>query len=193
MDTLICLSVAWLARAQTPKSLPAVLSGNGISSFSLYLAQFPSFSDQVRNGSVTSMFSSHIMLRLLGFIPWTRSIDFHLTSLFAVLAPSDAAIAAYLKSGEAVGNYSADLQALLQYHVIPGRLTRAQLKQTQQFLPTLAKDTSLVNVTGGQKLQIFSTGQQITFQSGLKRNSSLTSTVCCFSLPCVALFLTRVG
>lgn len=180
MDTLICLSVAWLARAQTPKSLSAVLSGNGISSFSLYLAQFPSFSDQVKNGNVTSMFSLHIVLRRLRFAPWTRSIDSHLTPLFAVLAPSNAAIAAYLKSGEAVGNYSADLQALLQYHVIPGRLTRAQLKQTQQFLPTLAKDTPLVNITGGQKLQILSNGQEITFQSGLKRNSSLTSTVCCF-------------
>lgn len=101
-----------------------------------------------------------------------------------------------MKSGEAVGNYSAELQATIEYHVLPGHLTRAQLKQTQQFLTTLAKDTPLVNVTGGQKLQVSSNGQQITFQSGLKRNSSLTSTVCCFSLPCVASsaqILTCVG
>ncbi|KAE9971280.1 hypothetical protein BLS_003864 [Venturia inaequalis] len=131
---------------QTSKSLQSVLSGNGLSGFSLYLAQFPALSDQLRDGNVT------------------------------ILAPSDAGISAYLKSGEAVGNYSAELHATIQYHVLPGHLTRSQLKQTQQFLPTLAKDTPLANVTGGQKLQVYSDGQQITFQSGLKRNSNLTST-----------------
>ncbi|QDS77538.1 hypothetical protein FKW77_000967 [Venturia effusa] len=121
-------------------------SSNGLSSFALYLAQFPALSDQVKKGNVT------------------------------VLAPSDAGIDAYLKSGEAIGNYSAELQALIQYHVLPGRVTQAQLKQAQQFLPTLARDAPLVNVTDGQKLEATSNGQQISLQSGLKRNSSLIST-----------------
>lgn len=186
VGTLICLSTAWLARAQTTKSLQSVLSANGLNSFSLYLAQYPTLSDQVKNGNVTSMFPFHLVLNRLRLTLGSYSIGFDLTSFFAVLATSDAGVDAYLKSGESVGNYSAELQTILQYHILPGRLTRAQLKQTQQFLPTLAKDSSLVNVTGGQKLQVYSSGQQIKFQSGLKRNASLISTVCCLSLPSVS-------
>lgn len=62
VGTLICLSAAWLARAQTTKSLQSILSGNGLSSFSLYLVQFPTLFNQLKNGNVTSMFSFHIVL-----------------------------------------------------------------------------------------------------------------------------------
>ncbi|TLD27649.1 TGF beta induced protein ig-h3 precursor [Venturia nashicola] len=125
VGTLICLSAAWLARAQTSKGLQSVLSSNGLSSFLLYLAQFPTLSDQLKNGNVT------------------------------ILAPSDTGIGAYLKSGEAVSNYSAELQANIQYHVLPGHFPGAQLKQAQQFLPTSAKDIPYNNVTGSNTPGLF--------------------------------------
>jgi hypothetical protein len=98
---------------------------------------------------------------------------------------SNTAINNYLKSGEAmISNFSIDLQTLVQYHVIKGRDPRAQLKQTPLFLPTLATDsTSAANVTGGQRVEVVSSGQQIFFQSGLRRNSTLLTPVCIMMQP----------
>lgn len=115
--------------------------------------------------------SSHLLI-------FNKAILWYLE--ITVLAPSNAAVDTFLKSGDAtIGNYSENLQALLQYHVIKGHYPRASLKQTPLFLQTLASNgTSYANVTGGQRIVVTSSGQNITFQSGFKRKSTLKTGVC---------------
>jgi hypothetical protein len=55
----------------------------------------------------------------------------------------------------------------------------AQSVERPLFLPMLASNgTPYANVTGGQRIEVISSGRNVVLQSGFKRNLTLTSTIC---------------
>jgi transforming growth factor-beta-induced protein len=87
-----------------------------------------------------------------------------LTNLFSslngvtLLAPSNAAFSNLLesRSGEALSD--AELQELLQYHILDGNFTTKSWSSKPQFVPTFLKDPKYTNVTGGQVVELITDG-----------------------------------
>lgn len=92
-----------------------------------------------------------------------------------ILAPSNAAF-------EAIGNETLTalssneglLTALLQYHVLNGTFLSSAITNQSTFVPTLLNNPLFTNVTGGQVVNAKTTGDNVTFFSGLLANSSVS-------------------
>ncbi|GAW23840.1 hypothetical protein ANO14919_134170 [Xylariales sp. No.14919] len=67
----------------------------------------------------------------------------------------------------------ADIDALLRYHVLNGTYYASNIGNTSQFIPTRLTNTSYTNVTGGQRVEFVSDGNNnVTFISALRQNVS---------------------
>jgi uncharacterized surface protein with fasciclin (FAS1) repeats len=92
-----------------------------------------------------------------------------------ILAPSNEAF-------QAVGNETLSaltaneglLTALLQYHVLNGTFLSSAITNQSTFVPTLLTNQLFTNVTGGQVVNAKTTGDNVTFFSGLLANSSVS-------------------
>jgi uncharacterized surface protein with fasciclin (FAS1) repeats len=96
-----------------------------------------------------------------------------------VLAPSDEAFAKYWNSNEAASNDTDHLEAVLTYHLLQGIHADVFLDIPPQFIPTLLRDSSYTNVTGGQRVEAVSSGGRVNFYSAAKSVSHLITPVRC--------------
>lgn len=95
-----------------------------------------------------------------------------------ILAPSNEAFASV--GSEALGSLTSNeglLTALLQYHVLNGTIPSSAITNQSQFVPTLLTNELFTNVTGGQVVEAITTGDNVTFFSGLLSNSSVSQAV----------------
>ncbi|KAF2133532.1 Fasciclin-domain-containing protein [Dothidotthia symphoricarpi CBS 119687] len=67
------------------------------------------------------------------------------------------------------------ITALLQYHVLNGSYPASAVTNTSTFIPTYLTNPLFTNVTGGQVVDAVSSGDNVTFYSGLLSNSSVTT------------------
>jgi uncharacterized surface protein with fasciclin (FAS1) repeats len=91
-----------------------------------------------------------------------------------ILAPSNEAFANV--GNETLGALTANeglLTALLQYHVLNGTILSSAITNQSQFVPTLLTNELFTNVTGGQVVEAVTSGDNVTFFSGLLSNSSV--------------------
>lgn len=95
-----------------------------------------------------------------------------------ILAPSNEAFANV--GNETLGALTANeglLTALLQYHVLNGTILSSAITNQSQFVPTLLTNELFTNVTGGQVVEAVTSGDNVTFFSGLLSNSSVAQAV----------------
>jgi hypothetical protein len=64
----------------------------------------------------------------------------------------------------------------LTYHLLSGSHPTALISKTPEFVPSALSNTTLANVTGGQRIEA-SKPDEIIFQSGNKTSSTLVSGV----------------
>ncbi|KAH9822843.1 TGF beta induced protein ig-h3 precursor [Teratosphaeria destructans] len=91
-------------------------------------------------------------------------------------APSNEAIAA-LNSTGALATLASQpdfVQALLDYHFVPGLYYAGNITTTPQFPHTNLNDTAFTNVTGGQAVECTLDGTTVEIVSGLKSVSNVT-------------------
>jgi uncharacterized surface protein with fasciclin (FAS1) repeats len=88
-----------------------------------------------------------------------------------ILAPSNAAFA---KLGNASLSNTAVIPALLSYHVINGTFRSTDFTNTPVFAATSLMDPIYSNVTGGQRVEIVKSGNDVNVISGLKSISKVT-------------------
>ena len=96
-----------------------------------------------------------------------------------VLAPSDEAFAKYWNSNKAASNDTDHLEAVLTYHLLQGIHADVFLDVPPQFIPTLLRNSSYTNVTGGQRVEAVSSGGRVNFYSAVKSISHLITPVRC--------------
>jgi uncharacterized surface protein with fasciclin (FAS1) repeats len=96
-----------------------------------------------------------------------------------VLAPSDEAFAKYWNSNKAASNDTDHLEAVLTYHLLQGIHADVFLDVPPQFIPTLLRNNSYTNVTGGQRVEAVSSGGRVNFYSAAKSISHLITPVRC--------------
>ena len=102
-----------------------------------------------------------------------------------VLAPSDEAfakIAKYWNSNKTATIDTDHLEAILTYHLLQGTYPDIFLNVPPQFIPTLLKNSSYTNVTGGQRVEVVSSGGQVSYYSAAKSISHLITPVRCSTL-----------
>ena len=100
-----------------------------------------------------------------------------LIELDAVLAPTDEAFAKHFSSTNDANNDTDKLGALLSYHILRGSFTRTHFNNSPQFIPTLLSDSRYANITGGQRVEVASSGSGIAFYSAVKAVSNLITAV----------------
>jgi uncharacterized surface protein with fasciclin (FAS1) repeats len=100
-----------------------------------------------------------------------------LIELGAVLAPSNEAFAKYLNSTNYARNDTDKLEAVLSYHVLRGSFARGLFKNSPQFIPTLLSNPRYANVTGGQRVEVTSSGDGVAFYSAIRAVSNLVTPV----------------
>jgi uncharacterized surface protein with fasciclin (FAS1) repeats len=88
-----------------------------------------------------------------------------------ILAPSNDAFA---KLGNASLSNTAVIPALLSYHVINGTFPSSAFTNTPVFAATSLTDPNYSNVTGGQRVEIVKSGNDVNVISGLKNISKVT-------------------
>ena len=97
---------------------------------------------------------------------------------FQVLAPSNDAISDYLRlSGLPDNDTSAIFEAWATYHILRGTHSKNKLQSATQFIPTLLTDPDYNNITGGQRVEVQSAGEQVYFLSGNKSRSNIVQGV----------------
>lgn len=98
-----------------------------------------------------------------------------------ILAPSDEAFAELTNSdaGQALTSDPGLVAALLQYHILNGTIYASNISNTSTFVPTLLTNESYANVTGGQRVEAVTIGDEAVFYSGLLQNASVSQPVCC--------------
>ena len=97
-----------------------------------------------------------------------------------ILAPSNEAFAAFLKSSAGAAfatNDTAAIKAVLMYHVLNGTHPAASIMSTPAFVPTMLTNTVYANVTGGQVVEAVTQGTNVEIYSGLLMNSTVTTPV----------------
>jgi uncharacterized surface protein with fasciclin (FAS1) repeats len=96
-----------------------------------------------------------------------------------LLAPSNAALAKFLSStaGTSAATKPDIVTALLTYHVLNGVFPSTAFTSVPAFAPTLLKNTSYTNVTGGQRVKGVLTGGNVVLFSGLRSNSTVVTAV----------------
>lgn len=91
-----------------------------------------------------------------------------------ILAPSNEAFASV--GAEALKSLTSNeglLTAILQYHVLNGTIPSSAITNQSQFVPTHLTNKLFTNITGGQVVEAVTTGDNVTFFSGLHSNSSV--------------------
>ena len=96
-----------------------------------------------------------------------------------ILAPSNAAfdkIIYYPVIGPAWGGGNLDLQReIMKYHILPGDITTDALLPTFQYFPTWLTNSTVANVTDGQKVgAVMQGGKLLFFVSGESNRSPST-------------------
>ncbi|KAF3051086.1 hypothetical protein E8E11_011189 [Didymella keratinophila] len=93
-----------------------------------------------------------------------------------ILAPSNEAFAAIgNETVQALASNTGLLTALLQYHVLNGTYLSSAITNQSAFVPTLLTNELFTNVTGGQVVEAVTTGDNVTFFSGLLSNSTVST------------------
>ncbi|KAJ4342239.1 hypothetical protein N0V87_001224 [Didymella glomerata] len=93
-----------------------------------------------------------------------------------ILAPSNEAFAAIgNETVQALASNTGLLTALLQYHVLNGTYLSSAITNQSAFVPTLLTNGLFTNVTGGQVVEAVTTGDNVTFFSGLLSNSTVST------------------
>jgi uncharacterized surface protein with fasciclin (FAS1) repeats len=98
-----------------------------------------------------------------------------------LFAPNNAAIQALTRSGLLTSASDSDIQNILDYHVVPELVYSSAIGETPVFAPTLLKNSSYTNVTGGQVVEAQLSGGNVVLTSGLKMSSTVVKAVCVIS------------
>ncbi|RDI82926.1 hypothetical protein Vi05172_g7279 [Venturia inaequalis] len=116
--------------------------------------------------------------QLAGLVGTLPDVAGQLSSLqnITLLAPSNAALATLLNSSAGAGLASNPglLQAVLTYHVLSGTYAASAIPTSPAFVPSALVDPKYANVSGGQRVEAFRSGDKVTFISGLLANSTVT-------------------
>ncbi|KAE9983815.1 hypothetical protein EG327_005317 [Venturia inaequalis] len=116
--------------------------------------------------------------QLAGLVGTLPDVAGQLSSLqnITLLAPSNAALATLLNSSAGAGLASNPglLQAVLTYHVLSGTYAASAIPTSPSFVPSALVDPKYANVSGGQRVEAFRSGDKVTFISGLLANSTVT-------------------
>jgi len=92
-----------------------------------------------------------------------------------ILAPSNQAFESIgNETLTALGSNAGLLTALLQYHVLNGTFLSSAITNQSAFVPTLLTNPLFTNVTGGQVVDAKTSGDNVTFFSGLLANSTVS-------------------
>jgi hypothetical protein len=96
-----------------------------------------------------------------------------------LLARSNSAINELRRSGLLGVASQAQIKALLDYHVVQGKIYASDIGNTPQFCPTLLQNTAYANVSGGQvvETQLEDNDNTVVLTSGLKVESKVTPAV----------------
>lgn len=102
-----------------------------------------------------------------------------------IFAPSNDAFAKLMarnpRSAELARNPRA-LTAVLQYHVLLGRIPASDFTEVSKFPSTLL-NAPFANVTGGQRLQLAFVNNRAMLFSGYKQGANVVTAVCCPPAP----------
>jgi uncharacterized surface protein with fasciclin (FAS1) repeats len=131
----------------------------------------PSLTQALNSSSDLSSLSALLSTPGLGQLVESLSSTQNVT----ILAPSNQAF-------ESIGNETLTslasneglLTALLQYHVLNGTFLSSAITNQSTFVPTLLTNQLFTNVTGGQVVNAKTSGDNVTFFSGLLANSSVS-------------------
>lgn len=130
--------------------------------------------------NLTSLIASNSNLSALGTLlkayPSIASSLANATNV-TVLAPDNAAISALntsMSSMSSSTNMTKYIEALLDYHVIPGKLFASNFSSTPIFPHTMLNMTMYSNVTDGQVVECVLSGTQAEIISGMKMVSNVT-------------------
>ena len=83
---------------------------------------------------------------------WYHPLELTLTKFQVTLfAPNNAAIKALQQSGALQGITEAEVQAVLNYHVVPGVIPAKKITNVPTVAPTLLTEEAYTTVTGGEK------------------------------------------
>jgi len=130
--------------------------------------------------NLTSLIASNSNLSALGTLlkayPSIASSLANATNV-TVLAPDNAAISALNTSMSSMSssvNMTKYIEALLDYHVIPGKYFASNFSSTPLFPHTMLNMTMYSNVTDGQVVECVLSGKQAEIISGMKMVSNVT-------------------
>jgi uncharacterized surface protein with fasciclin (FAS1) repeats len=132
------------------------------------LAQDQSLSDLLSKTKDLSLLTTYVTM----YPDLVQQLDS--ASNITVLAPSNDAFKALLKSLGGKTPSKDDVQALLTYHVLSGTVKAADITDTPAFVPTLLEDKSYTNVTGGQVVEAVTDGNDVKIVTGLLQSSTVT-------------------
>lgn len=131
----------------------------------------PSLAEALNSTSSLSSLSGLLGLQGLGELVQGLASAQNIT----ILAPSNEAFASV--GNETLQSLTTNpglITALLQYHVLNGTILSSAITNQSQFVPTLLTNELFTNVTGGQVVEAVTTGDNVTFFSGLLANSTVT-------------------
>lgn len=102
-----------------------------------------------------------------------------------ILAPSNDAFNAFMKSPMAMMADNSTISALLTYHVLSGVYKSSDFMDMPQFLPTMLMDERFANFTEGemQVVEAVLMDKNATLFSGLHMESMVSMAVCFHCLP----------
>ncbi|KAF2768513.1 Fasciclin-domain-containing protein [Teratosphaeria nubilosa] len=129
--------------------------------------------------NITSLIAASNLTALEGLLSSFPNITSALAALENVtfFAPSNDAIAALNSTGDlaTLASQPGFVQALLDYHFVPGLYYAENITTTPQFPHTALNDTAFTNVTGGQTVECKLEGTTVEIVSGLKSVSNVTT------------------
>ncbi|KAF3037339.1 hypothetical protein E8E12_004902 [Didymella heteroderae] len=132
----------------------------------------PSLTQALNSSSSLSSLAGVLSLPGLGELVQGLSSAQNVT----ILAPSNEAFAAIgNETVQALASNTGLLTALLQYHVLNGTYLSSAITNQSAFVPTLLTNDLFTNVTGGQVVEAVTTGDNVTFFSGLLSNSTVST------------------
>ena len=97
-----------------------------------------------------------------------------------VLAPSNEAFESFLNNSLEIDLENEEVaQAVASYHVLNGTYLAENVPEEVAFIHTrLSSDNPSANITGGQVVKAVASDDEVTFISGLERESVVTQAVC---------------
>ena len=148
---LLLAALAAGASAQTMNLTATLMSNPDLSNLTTYVSLFPNLISQLS-----------------------------MASNITILAPSNAAFAAFMNSSAGMAIQAKDMtaiQSILSYHVLNGSYPASSFMSTPAFIPTMLSNPSYSNVTGGQVVEAITQGSAVEIYSGLLANSTVTTPV----------------